>query len=246
MEARTTWIKRSVRGPVVALASLVAIGLLTIVGIVIALQMYPSDPASRFALAGLALGGGAFLLAISVGVVAVLAYRQSVQRPDLRVDFITEPAGPPLLRLRRDSTEPPGWPAGAKSAGYQHLSPVDLGIHVENLGEVTASNIVLQLALFGLSLFPVDGAVPSRKWWFPTETDRLGGWRLIQWEGGADRPIHAFGDGRVFPFRLEHLALLPSGDPMLVLTVVADGYQTHAFRCECAVESSNDTGTLRS
>jgi hypothetical protein len=238
MKDPKAWIKRSGRGSVVVLASLVAIALLTALGLVLALWSYPNDPPSRFALAGLALGGGAFLLAVSVGVVAVLAYRQAVQRPELSVDFIADPRGKLPLRLTRESTEPPGWSPEARSHGYEYMAPINVGINIENTGEVTASNIVLQLSLFGLSLFPVDGAVPNRERWIPTEIDPLGGWRVIQWEGGADRPIHGYGDGRLFRFRLEHLALLPSRDPMLVLTVVADSYPRRVFTCRCMVESS--------
>jgi hypothetical protein len=151
-----------------AIGALVAIAAAVIVASALVLARgVPSDVStSQFAAIGTILGGGGFLFAIVATVVAVMAYANSLPKPDLYVETVQQVA----------QTFPPSGTWGLK---------ITLG----NRGTVAARFVAVRVTFFDWGWQFTDAATRARTpWRVDYSTNPF--FDRATWEGGADAVLH--------------------------------------------------------
>jgi hypothetical protein len=164
------------------------------------------------------LAAVAFVLAFVAAVVATLAYRVTILKPDLRaqVRFGHGVDGSMLLLDKRHDPATAPQPRGYVGPYVQNT----LHIHLHNYGPVSARNPALKVNLVGM-MFPPD---EQKGWAFGDHFHGLGGFGYAQWDGGADFSIHP-NWGRDLPLLdCSGVRVLGSKTPTVQLDIVADGF----------------------
>jgi hypothetical protein len=186
--------------------------------------------ADQLATEAVVIAAGTFLLAVVAGVLALVAFAQSLQRPSVEVwfgfRFTDRTLQPPreerapqrsiqaLSALKGDaivarSTWPEVWV----------LPTALLDLTVTNSGEVTARNVVVTVTIHEL-LVPLDYALPPG--WICLDHDTEAGVTRLQWDGGTDLAVHPQVP-RSLPDVILKSSVRPFGKPWVRVSVVADG-----------------------
>jgi hypothetical protein len=186
--------------------------------------------ADQLAAEAVVIAAGTFLLASVAGMLALVAFAQSLQRPSVKVWF--------RFRFRDRTPQPPG-EERAPQRSIQALSavrgeaivarstwpevwvlpPGSLDLTVANSGEVTARNVVVTVTIHEL-LVPLDNALPPG--WICLEHDTQAGVTSLQWDGGADLAVHPQVPRSLPDVILESTCIRPGGNPWVRVSVVAD------------------------
>ena len=191
----TSWWRHLAHRPllVVAEVTLVAFLVATCTGVGLVMGANFSNQTDRLGGVGAVIGGGAFLLAVLAGLIAVLAYADATRQPHLKVlEAYFEKDGQKLgTSLPVDGSRvgiQPHTPPPNLSTAPTPVGPVTLKVRFENDGEAVARDFSLIVQLEGVFFDPLPPELSDRGWSHYQIHERK--WAQIQWEGVGRSAIY--------------------------------------------------------
>lgn len=133
-----------------------------------------SDDATRWTALGAVFAAGAVVLAFIAGIIATLAYKSAVLRPQIRV-LMWDGPGPRAsgaIELAAETAKRHQFP-GSRMERLVLLKRVEVTLRIENDGPQTARNISIRLTPVGIGWWASPADLPVQ--WGSTGSTRIWG-----------------------------------------------------------------------
>lgn len=214
---KTTRRARRRWGIVLTAATLVTITAATVLATWIAASL-PWTMGDRLVLVGDILAASTVLLALLGGLVAVAAYAAATARPHLEVEVTFRFSFPnePVLQMAPSGT-------GSVSRAIAPWRQCEATVQIHNRSSHSARNPAVRIDLIGM------GGIGGSTAWMPIHFASTVGATGVQWEGGADYPIHGNWTRELPTLDFAGVDVYSIATAGLSLELVADGFRSESL-----------------